>query len=186
MKHTYRNRKRSKKSTQRKRRVLRAGAWFTGKSSTLELLNGLDPEQIEYLKRDMQEISRKSKGNPFFKSYMYGMHGKMGIIQKYSDKCHGGYFSEGYCAPFKTLVAAIADPVYYDYENNREKILAPIIVEASLSMADYFRGEKIRHKRMGVVPNVDYNSQISNALRIVNNTGNSTGGPPPSRMSTWI
>ena len=82
MKRTCRNRKRCKKSTQRKRRVLRAGAWLTGKSSTLDILNGMDEEQIATLGGDIKEIAEISETS-FFKD----SQDRDGIIAAHKNVC---------------------------------------------------------------------------------------------------
>jgi hypothetical protein len=179
MKRTCRNRKRYKKSTQRKRRVLRAGAWFTGQSSTLDILNGMDDEQIGILGRDMEEIAGETGINVF------NWNGsKTAITRMYSKKCHEPTFPENYCNPFKTLVAAIASPAYYNYEENRESILASIIVQAKLYEAD--KEERLgRLKKGRIISNRNHN-RIAKNIRYEANRIKLKYGPPPSRPSTWF
>ena len=180
MKRTCRNRKRYKKSTQRKRRVLRAGAWFTGQSSTLDILNGMDDEQIGILGRDMEEIARITG------TYFFNYNGsKSSITRMYSKKCHEPTFPEKYCNPFKTLVAAIASPAYYNYEENREKILASIIVQANLYEADEQERLRRLNKARGIVSNVNRRGEASMS-RHEAKLFESAYGAPPSRPSRWF
>ena len=183
MKRTCRNRKRCKKSTQRKRRVLRAGAWLTGKSSTLDILNGMDDEQIGILGRDMEEIAERRSGIPFFE----GSQDKDVIIQTYSEQCHNTSYRKRYCDPFKTLVAAIADPGYYKYKEVRERIIDAILMEIDYSIADMHDSNTAYQKARGVVVNPAPASESAVRRAAADRVRHKyKGSPAPTRRSTWF
>ena len=182
MKRTCRNRKRCKKSTQRKRRVLRAGAWLTGKSSTLDILNGMDEEQIATLGGDIKEIAEISETS-FFKD----SQDRDGIIKTYSKQCHNTSRPERYCKPFKTLVAAIADPKYYNYEDMRERIMAPIVVQIDYSIADMHDSNTADQKARGVVVSPLPATYASNRRGAADRVERGYEGyPAPPRRSPWF
>lgn len=183
MKRTYRNRKRCKKSTQRKRRVLRAGAWLTGKSSTLDILNGMDEEQIATLGRDMEEIAERRSGIPFFE----GSQDRDVIIQTYSEQCHNTSYRKRYCDPFKTLVAAIADPNRDKYEEMRERIIDAILMEIDYSIARMYDNITADEKARGVVVNPASASESAVRRAAADRVRRKyKGSPAPPRASTWF
>jgi hypothetical protein len=103
----------------------------------------------------------------------------------YSKKCHEPTFPEKYCNPFKTLVAAIGNPAYYNYEENRERILASIIVQANLYEADEQERLRRLNKARGIVSNVNRRGEASMSRHEAKLFKNEYGAPPP-RASTWF